>query len=339
MKRWLLTLLLALPLPGSVMDPPPLEVVIVVGAPGSDLYKEPFETAGQRWLKAAAAGGKQALLISEKEGGSQLEVLNRVLAAQAAASESPLWLVFIGHGTFDGSAAKFNLHGPDISASELAALISGFQRPFVLLNTTSSSAPFLNALSGPNRIIITATKSGWEENYARFGEYLAETIADRAADLDKDGQTSLLEAFLMASRRVEEFYRTEQRLATEHAILDDNGDALGTSADFFQGVRATRKPEEEGSLPDGLRAHQLHLVPGDEEARLPPEAAARRNELEIELEKLRAREGEMPESAYLAELEKILVEISRIYHPREAAGEQQPSAPPKTDETTQSPAQ
>ena len=143
----------------------------------------------------------------------------------------------------------------------------------------------------------------------------------------------------MASRRVEEFYRTEQRLATEHAILDDNGDALGTSADFFQGVRATRKPEEEGSLPDGLRAHQLHLVPGDEEARLSPEAAARRNELEIELEKLRAREGEMPESAYLAELEKILVEISRIYHPREAAGEQQPSASPETDETTQSPAQ
>jgi hypothetical protein len=34
---------------------------------------------------------------------------------------------------------------------------------------------------------------------------------------------------------VAEFYEADGRLATEHALLDDNGDSLGTPADFFRG--------------------------------------------------------------------------------------------------------
>ena len=125
----------------------------------------------------------------------------------------------------------------------------------------------------PNRIVVTATKSGNEMNFARFGQYLAEAIADPRADLDKDGQVSLLEAFLTASGRVEEYYRTHAQLATEHALLDDNGDRLGTPADWFRGVRATKRAKDGAQL-DGLRAHQLHLIPSDREqrhaGRLPP---------------------------------------------------------------------
>ena len=119
-------------------------------------------------------------------------------------------------------------------------------------------------------MVITATKSGYETNFARFGQYLAEAIADPHADLDKDGQVSLLEAFLTASSRVDEYYRTHSQLATEHALLDDNGDKLGTPPNWFHGVRATQRAKDGAAL-DGTRAHQLHLIPSDRERGIPVE--------------------------------------------------------------------
>src|SRR5258708_34249236 len=102
------------------------------------------------------------------------------------------------------------------------------RRPLAVLQCASASGPFLNALSAPGRVIITATRSGYEVNATRFGGYLARAIADPAADLDKDGQTSLLEAYLAASRQAEQFYKEQGRLMTEHALLDDTGEGLGT---------------------------------------------------------------------------------------------------------------
>src|SRR5690606_28587511 len=110
-----------------------------------------------------------------------------------------------------------------------------------------------------NRIIITATRSGHELNYARFGEAFAQAIGNAAADIDRDGQTSLLEAFVTAAQRVQAFYAEQGRLATEHALLDDNGDGHGTPAEWFRGTRLERKPEA-GREPDGDRARLLALV-------------------------------------------------------------------------------
>ena len=97
---------------------------------------------------------------------------------------------------------------------------------------------------------------------------MAGAINDPVADLDKDGQVSLLEAFLTAASRVREFYRAEARLATEHPLIDDTGDKLGSPADWFRGVRATTRAKD-GAAADGLRAHQWHLVPSDRERALP----------------------------------------------------------------------
>ena len=41
-------------------------------------------------------------------------------------------------------------------------------------------------------------------------------------------EAGALEAFLFASRKTTEFYKAENRLATEHALIEDNGDGLGT---------------------------------------------------------------------------------------------------------------
>src|SRR5262249_60020204 len=58
-----------------------------------------------------------------------------------------------------------------------------------------------------------------------------------------------------SSRRVAEFYEAEGRLATEHALLDDNGDGLGTPADWFRSVRAVKKVAD-GASADGLRSEE-----------------------------------------------------------------------------------
>ena len=155
-------------------------------------------------------------------------------------------------------------------------------------------------------------KSGYEQNYARFGQFIAAAITDPLADLDKDGQTSLLEAFIMASRRVSEYYDAEGRLITEHALLDDNGDGSGTPADFFRGVRAVKKPAG-GSSVDGLRAHQIHLLRSEQERKMPPEMRARRDELELAISRLRDSKAGLAEKEYCRRLEAIMRELAQLY--------------------------
>ena len=136
------------------------------------------------------------------------------------------------------------------------------------------------------------------------------------ADLDKDEQVSLLEAFLVASERVAAFYASESRLATEHALIDDNGDGLGTPASWFRGTRAV-KSAKEGATPDGPRAHQFHIVPSEEERRMPAEVRERRDALETELAALRAKRETMEAAAYFAELERIALALAEIYRDAE----------------------
>jgi hypothetical protein len=137
-------------------------------------------------------------------------------------------------------------------------------------------------------------------------------MADAASDLDKDGQVSLLEGFLSAARRTNEYYKTEGRLATEHALLDDNGDGLGTPADWFKGVRATKQAKEGASL-DGTRANQFTLVRSTAERQLTAETRARRDELERSIAKLRESKSRLPEEKYFQDLEKLFLELAALY--------------------------
>ena len=98
--------------------------------------------------------------------------------------------MLIGHGTFNGKEAKFNLRGPDLSATNLAEWLAPVERPVAVIDTSSASGPILNELSKPGRVIITATRSGYEQNYTRFGQFFSKAISDSKADLDKDGQVS-----------------------------------------------------------------------------------------------------------------------------------------------------
>ncbi len=295
-------------------------VIIVVGASGAPEYEEQFSHWAGLWRQACLKGNINPVFVGldTVQDSNDLDIIQEIIDNEQKEASVALWLVLIGHGTFDSKTAKFNLKGPDLSAKTLAEWLKPFKRPIVVVDTSSSSAPFLGELAGPNRVIITATKSGYELNYARFGQYFANALAEPEADLDKDGQTSLLETFLIASHRVAEFYEAEGRLATEHALLDDNGDGLGTSADWFRGIRPIKKPAENADL-DGYHAHQFHLVNSDIEAKMPLELREKRNQLELEVIKLRDSKDNYSEDEYFSRLEKLLYEMAKIYQEIEKA--------------------
>ncbi len=288
-------------------------VIVAVGAPGEESFGHSFSQWAGLWEKAAQQGGANAVLLGLKTNDAvpPKQQLQQALAEEPKGG-GELWLVLIGHGTFDGKEAKFNLRGEDVSSTELASWLQPITRPLAIIDTSSASAPFLARLAGTNRVIVTATRSGSEVNFARFGQYFSEAIADPEADLDKDGQTSLLEAFLMASRRVKEFYEREGRLVTEHPLLDDNNDGLGTPPDWFRGIRAVKKAKD-GARLDGLRAHQFHLVRSEGELKLTPEVRARRDELEMSIARLRESKPDLAEDDYYAKLEVLLLELARLY--------------------------
>jgi hypothetical protein len=289
-------------------------VVVIVGAPGAEEYAPQFREWRERWRTAAQKGGADVKLVGDDKGSdvSDRQRLQKLLTDAAAEEKAPLWLVLIGHGTYDSHAAKFNLRGPDVEAAELAEWLKPVKRPIAVINCASASAPFINRLAGENRVVISATKSGEEQNFARFGQYISAAIADPQSDLDKDGQVSLLEAYLTACRQVAEFYEQDARLATEHALLDDNGDGLGTPAAWFRGIRATQRAKDGASL-DGTRAHQWHLVPSDREQHMPAELRQHRDELELKIAKLRADKEHMNEDDYYRALEPFMIELARLY--------------------------
>jgi hypothetical protein len=270
-------------------EQPKATVIVVVGAAGAPQYAEQFAEWAGLWEQACSKGDARFIAIGLEDGQSADDrtILQEALAAESQETVAALWLVLMGHGTFDGRTAKFNLRGPDVSADDLAEWLEPMLRPVAAIDAASASAPFLKKLSAPDRVVVTATKSGFEHNYARFGQYLAGAIADPQADLDKDGQTSLLEAFLTASGRVGEFYSTAGRLVTEHALIDDNGDGVRSEA----------------------------------ERRMPVNLTAQRDRLELEVMKLRDARDDFPEDEYFSKLEALLYQITQIYEQTDQAGD------------------
>ncbi len=289
-------------------------VVVVTGAPGRGEFGERFVTWADQWSGACDQAGVDCIEIGRgTTETSDRDMLEALLADPAIRqAQDALWLVLIGHGTFDGRAARFNLRGPDVTDQDLAKWLLPVTRPVAVLNTTACSSPFLKALSGPERVVISATKSGFEISFAYFGGALAQAIVDPNADLDKDGQTSLLEAFLTASDEVTSYYESQGRLKTEHALIDDNADGLGTPADWFSGIRPTKKATQGASL-DGYRAHQFCLIPSDMERQFPDDLRTKRNQLELQVMQLRDKKSQRPDDDYYTQLETLLLQIARIY--------------------------
>ena len=220
----------------------------------------------------------------------------------AANGESMVLVVLIGHGSFDNQQAKFNLIGRDLTAKDYAQLISSLpNKRTVFVDCSSSSGDFVKPLSGEGRIVLTATRGGNEQNATVFADHFIAGLLDGAADADKNGRVSVLESFNYATKLTADWYKEKNRLATEHALIDDNADGTG---------------HEEATGGDGAIAKVVYLdsknvteAAGDAElGRLIKE----RQRYEEEVEKLKTRKSEMKAEDYEAELERLLVELAKV---------------------------
>ena len=232
--------------------------------------------------------------------------------ARTATPDDLVFVTLIGHGSYDGTDAKFNLPGPDISAKEFGALLRRLPtRQVVFVDTSSASGPFIDELSGPGRTIVTATRNGAERYATLFGGFFVDALTSEAADADKNKRVSVLEAFKYAKGEVTRAYEREGLLATEHALLDDSGDGLGVRADQFRGLTPIEKTNDGKSL-DGQAAHQWHLIRNASDAALPAEVLKKRDAIEVAILQLRAKKKSMDRAAYYQELERLLVEFAEL---------------------------
>ena len=297
----------------------PGRICIVVGAAGESEYGERFAS----W--ARALDNSLGEITRKKIGfieGAALETLPQesdrkqladwISETEKVESGEERWIIFFGHGTHDGKSSKMNLRGEDVSASELRDLLAKSTHRWVIVICSACSAPFLNELSGADRIVITATKSANESNFSRFGESFSSAFSDLEADLDHDGAISLLEAFLVSSRKTERYYAEKRLLATEHAMIDDNGDKKGTGAEFYNGLRIARRSE--GGELDGMRAGQLWLIPPRNRLDLTQKAMERVEELEAQVRSIRGDKKGMTEDEYYRKLEILLTEIAHLLY-------------------------
>jgi hypothetical protein len=231
-----------------------------------------------------------------------LRVLGEI--SQRSAPLDRLLVILIGHGTSDRNETQFNVPGPDLTPADFQlGLIAFPTQTLALVHTGSASGGFIAPLSGPNRILIAATRTARERNATEFGQFFVEALTGESADLDKDERISLLEVYLYARAEVERFYQEENELLTEHSVLDDNGDGEGSHEAGLSG-------------PDGPLAATFHLggvsgtaaqVPDDPElARLYEE----RTEIQTRIEQLRAVREAMDEDTYLTAIEDVLIELA-----------------------------
>ena len=287
--------------------------VIISGAAGGDAYAQKYakwRSSLTELLRTKFEYPPERLLVlaeSDSDGVRKAtrEQVQRVFGdlRKTLTKDDQLLVFLIGHGTTsDGEDAKFNLVGPDLSATEWADLVKPIPGRLVFVNTTSASFPFLRKLAARGRVVLTATDSSAQQFETVFPEFFLKAFEDGGADLDKSGRVSLWEAFTFASAGVRDWFEQKGQLPTERPLLDDTGSGIG---------REAQNPGVDGAV-----ARVTYLAP-DAVLALPSDAnqaalVKRRAELERQLEELKARKESTPPDQYDAELEKLLVEIARI---------------------------
>jgi hypothetical protein len=271
--------------------------LIVSGAAGGETYAKKYDgwsTSIVSSLKSSGYTEDHVIALSNATRDQIQRALQQL--HQRLTKDDLLFVMLIGHGTTEGEVAKFNLVGPDMTARDWAEQLKPFVGRLVFVDTTSGSFPFLRQLSGQGRVVITATDSIAQEFETVFPEFFVKAFSDPAADADKDGRVSVFEAFSYASANVRSWFDRQNRLPTERALLDDDGDGVGREASNI--------------APDGAVAKLTYFQPGVAAAHDP--LGTRQAELESAIADLKARRSTMPASAYGAELERLLTELARV---------------------------
>jgi len=249
------------------------------------------------------AGGESTVTTLNAPTLEQIRARFAEVAKQAKPADS-LVVFLIGHGTYDGREYKFNIPGPDITGSDLAGMMDRIpsQRQLVV-NMTSCSGGAIENLRRPNRIVISATKSGSEKNATNFARYFAEALREPSADTDKNESVSALEAFRYAQAKTTEFFDTQKRLATEHSVIEDTGKGMGE--------RTATAENGEGKLAGAFTV--VRLGANAAAARDPNKRPLldKKEQLEQTIEKLKFEKAAMPAQEYKRQLTQLLLELAK----------------------------
>lgn len=293
-------------------------VVIVVGLGGTTEFRESFHSeAAQIYTALVEDHGvpeEDVVYLGERVDVSPdmisdrstranlLQVLGEI--SQRSGPTDRVLVILIGHGTDENGTAQFNVPGPDVTPADFELSMVAFPtQSLALVHTGSASGGFVGPLSGPNRIVIAATRTQLERNATEFGQFFAEAVSGEGADLDHDERISLLEAYVYARQEVERHYQEQNEILTEHAVLDDNGDGEGNYEASLDG-------------PDGLFAATFTLGGSEGEAARTTEDAVlaqlygERDEIQGRIDALRIIRDSLSEDDYLDRMEPLLVELA-----------------------------
>jgi len=218
--------------------------------------------------------------------------------AGRADADDVFYLFLIGHGSYDGKDYKFNIARTDLTGAEYSDLISsvGAGRS-VVINATTSSGASIEALRAPNRIIVTATRTGTERSDTIFFDQFLEALTDSASDADLNDRLSVWEAFRYAALGVARHYEELNLLATEHPQISDNG-----------GEQSDAETEEIPTL-----AQLTHFNTATASEVSDPGLRALlddRGQLEAGIVALRAKRDSLSQDEYDRQLEDLLVELA-----------------------------
>lgn len=286
--------------------------VIISGISGEESYARQFSDWKDRLRRALVErlgfATDLVRVLTESPGSderrSTAEEIGRTLgelAGQIRGGE-PVFIFLIGHGSFDGEASRINLPGPDLTGTALAEMLRGLSTDrLVIVNMTSASGEHIKLLTGAGRVVITATRSGMEQNAPKFAEHFIAALEKEVADLDRNRRLSVLEAYEYGAKLTTAQYERSGRLVTEHPLLDDNGDGVGHA----------RAEAGDGGL---ARITYLDSLPRQQAGGDPELAKLYEERLRLEgaIEQLKARRGGLGPEEYATALEQLLIEMARL---------------------------
>lgn len=265
-------------------------VTVVQGLGGEPAFEENFHSQSQTIVDASASvTDTDKITFFNSDDATRENLLAHFSSQSALMNDSDRAVIYlIGHGSFDGEEYKFNIPGIDITTQDLLNVMDSFpgQNHF-LLNTSSTSGALLEPLENENRILVAATRNGIERNATFFGEYFVEALGSEDADLNKNNNISIEEAFAYAQRQVEEHFESQGQLATEHAELVGDGSAQFTLARINPVVISSENPRI-------VELQEQNL------------------DIDRQIESLQLRRTELENQDYIEQLQELILQSARI---------------------------
>lgn len=267
-----------------------LHIVIVEGLGGDERYTSQFaEQIEAAQAAAESITSNERVRVFRASDASRDAVMahfNELTTDLGSGDQLSVYL--IGHGSFDDHEYKFNLPGPDLTDTDIAAALDAVPTTDqVLINTSSASGGASEMWAAEGRVVITATRSGSERHATRFGTYFMAALSESGADIDKNGVVSAREAFDYGQREVENYFDVNGQLATEHARIE------GERTDRFNLSRLG----ESKSDSDDTRLQEL---------------VAERDTITSDIDTLRLARDDMAQSEYQQQLLQRMLDLAIV---------------------------